>query len=158
MAITLTSTQLVELNAEITLNPLGFAIFNTESFKIAEILNRAGTASSEIYIPSDQKVNITNSDFLLRLSSSSFTKVYDSVQASTNALTKGLYMLFNYCDGLDIAYPKARSVMDNLVAQGIIASSEAAEIKRLGEVLMSRSEELFNQKITVDDVIAARSL
>ena len=155
----LDSTQLLTLKDEWTLDPLGLGLIGGSNETIASILNTEGTASVENWITADTPKWISVFEFLVTLSAASIANIYDLIVSPTTTLGKVLRLIIKYGVSLDMTHDRIRTdLIEALVTALTITAAEGDALKRLGEVLQSRAEELFGVKITADDVEASRSV
>ena len=145
------------LKTEIETDPLGLKLIGAGNKKIAEILNTSGTASTETWVVSDTPVCVSKLKIFRDVSNEELAAFHD-LMASDTSTGKALSVLLNSADGLDMTYERTRSMIIDLAANGIISEETKTNLLRMGEVLQSRAEELFGQKITVDDVAQAREV
>jgi len=149
----LSSSQLATLNIAIT--PW---IGNTADEEIVKTFNLPGSASSQVWIMSAEAKFISKGQLFTVLGNTEIAALDTFINTSTSVLAKVLRLtLFNVGE-YDMADLRIRQAVDGLVLYNIISSTSADKIKKLGESLMSKSEEVVGRKITLTDVIAARSL
>jgi len=118
---------------------------------IVNALNADGTAQTETWIVMDDVLKIPKGDILALLSFASQVALYDWMKAESNE-AKGFSLFYNSHDQFKVNDPVFRgtiSLLNNPLS--IITESERDAILRLGERKISRSEEIWNRLLTVED-------
>lgn len=120
---------------------------------VINILNADGTANIETWktIPhTEQKITISKAALLTYVTQAE-RKNMRALMASGTDAGEDLKMLYEADDVFWVNDPTFIGMINSLSLAGIISVDAASAIKRLGERGMSRAEELFGRKITVED-------
>lgn len=119
---------------------------------IIDFLNKDGTAIVESWTNrNDETLKVPKGDMLALLSLESQVKLYDWLKAESDA-AKGFSLFFYSHDQFKTCDPVFRgtiSLLNNPLF--IITEAERDAILRLGERKISRAEELFGHKLTMED-------
>lgn len=121
--------------------------------KILEALNAPGSASTEVWTAislDEQKVTLSKATLLTYLSAAQRKALRELMGSGTDA-GEDLKMLYDADNVFWVNSPTFRGLMDSLAAGSVITTEIADAVKRLGERLQSRAEELWGRKLTMED-------
>jgi|GEM_PF-4242811 len=120
---------------------------------IIEALNKPGSASVESWVISIEPVMISKSDlFIIYLSQPSRIALREFMSGTTQ-LGQDIKMIMDEVEGkgINLSLEPVRDLLKSLNLVGVGTDDEYNRLMRKGEVLKSRSEELFDRKITLED-------
>lgn len=118
---------------------------------IIETLNTNGSAEIESWVTDEKERLVPKGDMLALLSLSSQVKFYDWMNAESDA-AKGFSLFYNAHEHFKCNDPVFIGTMQLLYNPlAIITETELNLILRLGQRKISRAEELFGRKITIED-------
>jgi len=116
---------------------------------IIKTLNKEGSAEVKTWVINPSPVMRTINDVYTKyISDASLTRLIDFLDQSEN---KALKLRFDKATHFNLSNDVVRTLMTRLHAAGIITDDEYNVLKRAGEVRLSRAEELFGRKITIED-------
>lgn len=120
---------------------------------VINTLNADGTANIETYVTIphiERKITISKAALLTHITQAERKNMRALIASCTDA-GEDLKMLYEADDVFWVNDPTFIGMIDSLSQGGIISVDAASEIKRLGERSISRAEELFGRKITMED-------
>jgi len=138
---------LTGLQQEIDAHP---ELVGSSAKKRMEALNQDGSAQVESYVVKDDVVKIPKGDMMAMMSVGSLASVITWMRAEADATAMVFHEFFNAHEQFKVTDPMFRAMISGL-APGLITTDERDAILRLGERPISRAEEVFGRKLTMED-------
>ena len=141
----LTPEEKMTITAEIAANYRGLGADNIKGY-----LTKEGTAEKETWITIpmvEQKINIHKAVLLAAMTPQERAGLRAALAADED-----FRMLYEAADEFTINHPTTIAKIDSLIAGIGLKSEVATGIKRIGQRLQSRSEELIGRNITVEEI------
>ncbi len=114
---------------------------------VINTLNEPGSALVESWkINPEQAMISKNELYTHQISDATFRRLIDYLETD-----KYMAERIHEATDFNMSSPAVRTIMGSLYAAGIATESEYNSLLRLGEIKMSRAEELFGRNITVED-------
>ena len=117
---------------------------------IMAALNTDGTANVETWVTSTDTIKVPKGDMLAILSPASQLNLANFMASGTDS-AKVFNLFYNSHEQFKVTDSVFITMLNSLYSAEIITESEKNAILRLGERSISRSEELFDRKITLGD-------
>ena len=118
---------------------------------IINALNADGTAQTETWAVMSETVKIPKGDILALMSATSISNIIRWMRAESDDNALAFHELYLSHDQFKVTDTVFRLFINLLESLAKITESERDAIMRLGERKISRAEELFNKKLTVED-------
>ena len=114
---------------------------------IINTLNEPGSAVIETQQRNPEPVMISKNElYTHQISDATFRRLIDYLETD-----KYMAERIHAATYFNMSSPAVRSMIGSLYAGGIATEAEYNSLLRLGEIKLSRAEELFGRKITVED-------
>jgi hypothetical protein len=119
---------------------------------IMDRLNRDGTASVETWVVSSEPCKVPKGDIMAAIAlSGNLANVIRWMRAEADDLALMFHTFFDAHEEFKTSDPVFRHLISGLQASSLISTFERDTILKLGERKISRAEELFGRKITMED-------
>ena len=114
---------------------------------VVNALNEPGSALVESWKINPEPVMISKNElYTHQISDATFRRLIDYLETD-----KYMAERIHTATDFNMSSPAVRSMMGSLYAGGVATEAEYSSLLRLGEIRLSRAEELFGRKITVGD-------
>ena len=118
---------------------------------IKEALNKDDTAQVETWEVNNDIIKIPKGDMMAMISLSNLAVVLTWMKAEGDATALVFHEFYKAHDQFKVNDPMFRQLISGLESGGMISDEEKTSILRLGERKISRAEELFGRKLTMED-------
>lgn len=114
---------------------------------VVNALNEPGSALVESWKINPEPAMISKNElYTHQISDATFRRLIDYLETD-KYMAERIHVATNF----NMSSPAVRSMMGALYTGGIATEAEYNSLLRLGEIKLSRAEELFGRKITVED-------
>ena len=114
---------------------------------VINTLNEPGSALVESWKINPEPAMISKNElYTHQISDATFRRLIDYLETD-----KYMAERIHTATYFNMSSPAVRSIIGALYAEGIATEAEYNSLLRLGEIKLSRAEELFGRKITVED-------
>ena len=138
-----------ELTTEITTDPTGLGFEGAGARPITSLLTAEGSASVETWVVSSISKMIERNLFINTLTDTEAAAFLDLIEGASEA-GKALRLQWTYStSSIDMAATNNRDKITNV---GFLAQGTKDTLLRFGEVRQSRSQELWGEQVTIDQV------
>lgn len=137
------------LQAELANNP---ALQGRAASLVQRDLTAAGSSVVETWVVADSERRILKSLLLSYISIANLAAFSDWLETNISDTAKAFRMFWHANDEFDMTNDRARLLVGFLASQELISADEQVEILRMGEVLQSRSQELFGRQLSLEEV------
>lgn len=134
---------------ELTNDPLGVGYAGAGARPLLAMLTGENTASSETWITSPTPKNVERNAFISELSETEAAAFLDFIDGATDA-GKAMKLQWLYSTNtMDMASAYNTT---KISAAGFLSAPTKAALLRLGEVQQSRSQELWSEQVTIEQI------
>lgn len=137
------------LQAELANNP---ALQGRAASLVQRNLTAAGSSVVETWVVADSERRILKSLLLSYISIANLAAFSDWLETNISDTAKAFRLFWYANDEFDMTNDRARLLVGFLASQELISVDEQVEILRMGEVLQSRSQELFGRQLSLEEV------
>ena len=118
---------------------------------IMNSLNEDDTAETESWDVNTVEVKVPKGDIMAMLSMNSLGNVLTWMRAESDTTALIFHEFYLAHERFKVTDTMFRSLVSNLETNGLITSDEKDNVLKLGERKISRAEELFGRKLTMED-------